>query len=932
MISVVTFDMIRTIPILVFAALLGVVLRMDVQYEKHHHNSRSRASRKYDHALMENGEEHQYWDYLRLRDPATGEIPRGIHARELAFAQSIGNNLPALKGTQTIQTNGWQSAGPNDAGGRTNAIGIDISNEANVLIATAQGGVWRSTDSGQTWNRTTAPGQLKDMSSLVQDHRTGKTGTWYAGTGELISTVWRRATADLDQNWHSIDIGNGIYKSTDNGMSWNVLPSTVDATPDVLDSVFDGVWDIAVDNSRNDSDIVYAAGFGAIMRSNNGGTNWTQVLGDPVNISFATDVAITSTGIIYAFLSGESTGSGTPSKAGVWRSTDGFSWTNITPSEWPSQSGRMKIAIAPSNENIVYVGGLSSWDGYTPAFFRYAYRSGNGSVAGGVWEDRSATVPTPTSLHDVVGVNTYGGYAVTLKVYPTDSNIVFFGGTNLYRSLDGFATLGQAKWIGGYDPSNGGYGEVNNDHPDHHTIEFLPSDPSITYNGNDGGMFMTYNVLSESGNPYPVTWQNINVDDQASILYCVAMDHATPGDTTLIGGFQDQGSWLRYSGNSWQQYDGGDGCMCAVADHKAAFYMSSQFGNIDQWFLEPDFSVDSENGVVPEFGDPQFVTPWMLDPVNTNQMYFSGGNTLWFDTNLVQTAVNNWVELPIDSLSDTSYISALGMSQVPAHTLYYGTSDGHVFRMDNANGASPTSVEITGSAFPVNAFVSCIAVDPQNADSIVVCFSNYNVISIFASNDGGITWHNASGNLEQNANGSGDGPSVRWVSIVHQNGQTLYLCGTSVGLFSTLDITGPNVQWNPEGAGTIGYAIVENIDVRQSDGFVAIATQGSGVYTTHVVAAPSGVTPVSAGNIILSVYPNPASQKVTVSFSLPGSEQVDLSVVDVTGKTVLQSTQSEYASGANAVSLDCAQLPVGSYFVELHADGAIETKRLVIER
>ena len=901
---------------------------MDMRYERRPHHSQTHE------AFMENGEEHQYWDYLRQRDPATGEIPRGIHTRELAFAQTIGSNRPALKETPTIQTTGWQTAGPLNVGGRTQAIGIDFSNEANVLIATAQGGVFRSTDSGQSWNRTTAPGQLKDMSSLVQEHRTGKTGTWYAGTGELISTVWRRTSAGLDQNWHSADIGNGIYKSTDDGMSWNVLPTTVDATPTVLDSVFDGVWNIAVDNARSDSDIVYAAGFGAIMRSNNGGTSWTHVLGDPVQISYATDVAITSGGIMYAFLSKQCAGSGTPSKAGVWRSSDGFNWVNITPSGWPPQAARMKIAIAPSDENILYVGGLSSEDGYTPTLFKYRYQSGNGSGAGGVWEDRSANVPAPNKLHDVVGVNTYGGYAVTLKVYPTDSNIVFLGGTNLYRSWDGFATSGQAEWIGGYDPSSGGYDEVDNDHPDHHTIEFLPSDPSITYNANDGGMFMTYDVLSEDGNPYPVTWQNINTGDQASILYCVAMDHATPGDTTLIGGFQDQGSWLAYGGNYWAQYDGGDGCMCAIADHKAAYYMSSQNGYIDQWILDTDFSVETVNGIRPQFGDAQFVTPWMLDPTNSNQMYCSAGNSLWLDTDLAENAIGNWIELPIDPLSDTSNITALGMSTVPTHRIYYGTSDGHLFRMDSANGSSPTPQEITGPDFPVNAFVSCIAVDPQNADSIVVCFSNYDVISIFASNDGGATWRDASGNLEQNADGSGDGPSVRWVSIVHQNGQELYLCGTSVGLFSTLDITGPNVAWNPEGSGTIGYAIVENIDVRQSDGFIAIATQGSGVYTTHVFAAPSGVgTNNNVPTFALTIAPNPASDRITASFSLPGSEPIDLSVVDITGKTVLRAGNgNEYPSGAGTVTINCSPLSTGSYFVELRAGEAVETRRLVIER
>jgi hypothetical protein len=921
--------MTKKITIVLFVLSLIAVLQMDWHYEKYHQRVQGHK------ALMENGEAHQYWDYLRLRDPATGEIPRGIHTRELAFAETIGTNRPAMKSLSTIQTTGWQSAGPINAGGRTQAIGVDVSNEANVLIATAQGGVFRSTDSGHSWTRTTAPGQLKDMSSLVQDARHGKTGVWYAGTGELISTVWRRTSNSLDVNWHSPDVGNGIYKSTDSGVTWNVLPSTVDATPTVLDSVFDGVWNIAVDNFRSDSDIVYAAGYGAIMRSNNGGITWMHTLGDRVNLSVATDVAITSTGIIYAFLSGESSTDVTPSQAGVWRSTDGFHWTNITPSGWPTAAARMRIAIAPSNEDTLYFGGLSSADGYTPAFFLYTYKSGNGSGSGGAWQDRSANVPAPQSQHDANGVNTYGGYAVALKVLPTDPNVVFMGGTNLYRSTDGFQTSNNISWVGGYDPagqtSDGGY---PNHHPDNHDLAFLPSDPDILYSANDGGIYVSHDCLDDNGTAHPIDWTILNFQDQASILYQVTMDHATPGDTTLIGGFQDQGSWLAYGGKRWEWYDGGDGCFCAIADHKAAYYMSSQFGYIDQWFLAPDFSVDSEVGIGSGFGNGQFVTPWMLDPADNNQMYYSAGNSISRNSNLLVNPTANWVQVPTPSVTTNNYFTALGMSVVPAHRLYYGTSDGHVYRTDEADGTSPSTLEITGSSFPAGAFVSCVAVDPQNADSIVVCFSNYNVISIFASNDGGTTWHDASGNLEQNADGSGDGPSVRWVTIVHQKGQTLYLCGTSVGLFSTTDLSGPNVQWTPEGTETIGHAIVESMDVRQSDGYVAIATQGSGVYTTHVsAAAPSGVGINNAApQFAFTISPNPASQNSEISFNLSVPEHVSLSLTDVTGKRVQTVLDHNMPSGPSTCSINCSQFPTGSYLLQMQTGEAVETRRLVIQR
>ncbi|MFI5201687.1 MAG: T9SS type A sorting domain-containing protein, partial [Candidatus Kapaibacterium sp.] len=727
-------------------------------------------------------------------------------------------------------------------------------------------------------------------------------------------------------DYHSANIGNGIYKSTDNGLTWNVLLSTVSPDPTLLDSVFDGVWNIVLDSSRSDSDIAYAAGFGAIMRSNDGGSHWARVLGDRIHTSVETDVAINSSGILYAYLSGQTEDDGVASTAGVWRSTDGFHWTNITPADWSPNAGRMKIAIAPSNENMLYLGGVDPNIFYGAILQKYTYRSGDGSGSGGIWEDRSANVPAATDSVGFYGLNTYGGYAITLTVHPSDPNIVFFGGTNLYRSWDGFATADMVEWIGGYDPANGAYGEAMNDHPDHHTLIFDPSNPSIAYNANDGGIYKTEDVLGYDDPNFPVIWQDINYNDPASILYDVALDHATPGDTTMLGGFQDQGSWLSYDSDYWYPYYGGDGCYCAIDDGMANLYMSSQEGNIVSYNTATQQWTQLTLGM----SQAQFVAPFLLDPTNTDQMYFADNSNLYLNVDLSGGAA--WTELSTVMQLANTYITALGMSVVPAHRLYYGTSDGHLYRMDNADGASPTPHEITGSIFPKNAFICCVAVDPQNADSIVVCFSNYHVISIFASNDGGVTWHDASGNLEQNPDGSGDGPSVRWVSIVHQNGETLYLCGTSVGLFSTADLSGPNVTWNPEGVKTIGRAIVENIDARQSDGFVAIATQGSGVYTTHVAASPSVISTHSVKQFAFTLSPNPSTGRVTALFTLPVSGQIKWTVMDVTGRTVLSPSVAEFPAGDSRYDLDCFRLPTGTYFVQLQAGDAIESRRLVIER
>ncbi|HEY3875799.1 MAG TPA: T9SS type A sorting domain-containing protein, partial [Candidatus Kapabacteria bacterium] len=598
-----------------------------------------------------------------------------------------------------------------------------------------------------------------------------------------------------------------------------------------------------------------------------------------------------------------------------------------------SAAGRMRIAIAPSNENVVYFGGLSDGAGFIPSLLHYTYRSSDGSGSGGTWDDRSRNVPSPTDLHDAGGVNTYGGYAEALRVLPTDENTVFFGGTNLFRSTDGFQTSDNIAWIGGYyGPYLAGQYDSTqsypNHHPDNHDLQFLASDPNTLYSANDGGIYVSHDCLDDNSEGRPIEWTILNSNDKASIVYVVAIDHATLGDTTVLGGFQDQGSWLRTENNSWTQYDGGDGCFCEIADHKAAYYMTSESGYIDQWFLAPDFSYVSSNfDFRPGFGTPEFLSPYELDPNNNNQMYYSAGNSIWIDNDLTNP-LQSWTL--IENAPGNAFISALTVSTVPGQELFYGTSNGEVFRVDQANTASPVLKEITGAAFPKNAFVSCITVDPQNADSIVVCFSNYHVISIFASNDGGTTWRNVSGNLEQFPDGSGDGPSVRWVTLVHQKVQELYLCGTSVGLFSTADISGSEVTWTQEGVNTIGYATVENIDARQSDGFVAIATQGSGVFTSHVVSDVSGVEAPSIAALSFDIWPNPIANVAQIQFTLSSSARASLRMYDVTGKTVADLAEGNYSEGMNHASFDCTTLPPGSYFIQLETPDAVETRRIVI--
>ncbi|HYF03334.1 MAG TPA: T9SS type A sorting domain-containing protein, partial [Patescibacteria group bacterium] len=118
------------------------------------------------------------------------------------------------------------------------------------------------------------------------------------------------------------------------------------------------------------------------------------------------------------------------------------------------------------------------------------------------------------------------------------------------------------------------------------------------------------------------------------------------------------------------------------------------------------------------------------------------------------------------------------------------------------------------------------------------------VISLFSTMDGGATWTAVAGNLEQNANGSGNGPSTRWMEILPVGEGTMYLVGTSTGLYSTAYLDGNSTVWVQEGASNIGNVVVEMLDSRESDGLVVAATHGVGVYSANITTLPGvAVTP-----------------------------------------------------------------------------------------
>lgn len=236
----------------------------------------------------------------------------------------------------------------------------------------------------------------------------------------------------------------------------------------------------------------------------------------------------------------------------------------------------------------------------------------------------------------------------------------------------------------------------------------------------------------------------------------------------------------------------------------------------------------------------------------------------------------------------------------------------------------------TGSNFPFNGYVACIDIDEDNADKIFVVFSNYGIQSIFYSDDAGDTWEHVSGNLEEYPDGSGNGPSVRWLKSLTFEENTVYFTGTSVGLYSTTSLDGDNTIWIHEGAETIGTIMVDMIDARSLDGFTAIATQGNGIYSTYYDASASiDETSNASGKINISNSPNPFQNQTTLSYRIKHEGNVRLALFDINGRLIKKLFDGYKQKGDHEYKLNATNLFAGIYLVRITSNNSTDYHKII---
>lgn len=399
-------------------------------------------------------------------DESTDSYKKGY--RGLALEKASMNAAAARSNGASVDAE-FISRGPGNVGGRTRAIAVDPADNSHCtwIAGAASGGLWKTTDCGESW--TNISEGLPNLSTNSIAQAASNPDIIYVGTGEVFagnSTFVR---------------GDGIYKSTDRGGSWQLLSSTVDNTDYI------SVNRIAVDPA--DENIVVIATNTGIYRSTDGGGSWTESYDAPVGASVQDlQVDPTDFNIQYAGINSN----------GIYKSTDGgISWSKS--SSGISEGQRFEIAVAPSNTDIVYT---STHAGETTIL----YYSGD---QGENW------VRVEDSNYDTSFLGAQGWYDNTVEVNPYNPFEVYVGGVSIGKYLVDPNDVGET------DPQFTGVDLENTDF-----LAFINF--GATYNG--GSLNISDGNLSPSENPVTVEirWGADNV--QKAHRFLVPENGGTNGD------------------------------------------------------------------------------------------------------------------------------------------------------------------------------------------------------------------------------------------------------------------------------------------------------------------------------------------------------------------------------------------------------------------
>ncbi len=423
-----------------------------------------------------------------------------VATTELGFAQELNKELAPVK---------WRSIGP-FRGGRSNTATGVLNNSAIYYMGTTGGGLWKTDNSGISWNNI-SDGFFKTGSVGAVAVAESDANIVYVGMGEhAIRGVMTHH-------------GDGVYKSTDAGKTWKKMG--LDATQHISR--------IAIDPKN--PNIVFVAAQGAlysksadrgIYKSIDGGVSWKKVLYvDDKTGCAEISMDMQNPSILYAAMWEHGrlpwqVISGGPG-SGLYKSTDGGNNWEKMENGLPKEMGKMSIAVSRANSEKVYA----------------LIESDFSKDAGGLYvsEDAGASWSQINKSHRLIQ---RAWYYIELFPDPTDENTVYVMSAPSLKSIDGGKT----------------FDDFADTHGDYHNLWIHPSNGKNMIIADDGGAAVTHDggkSWSSQNNMPTAQFYRINVDNETPYnIYAGQQDNTSVkiASRAIGSGGIDERNWSASAG------------------------------------------------------------------------------------------------------------------------------------------------------------------------------------------------------------------------------------------------------------------------------------------------------------------------------------------------------------------------------------------------